>query len=76
MIIFKKSNIDIFILKTFFSEQESFMIQNIIDDLYKYPEIPGHYMKYYETLHSYNNHWDKWNILLNIMKMLKNCLEH
>ena len=35
-------------IKNFFSEQEGFMIQNIIDDLYKYPEIPGNYMKYYE----------------------------
>lgn len=36
-------------IKNFFSEEEGSMIQKIIDDLFKYPEIPGKYMKYYET---------------------------
>ena len=35
-------------LINFFSEEEGTMIQNIIDELYQSPEIPGKYMKYYE----------------------------
>lgn len=39
-------------ITNFFSEEEVAIIKNIINKLYQYPEVPGKYMKYYETINN------------------------